>query len=400
MFGKPLSQLTATDIAKLCKEQARESDIVEFKEGLSAKGGFDAWHTGADKFGDTARDKIIHEIIAFANAHGGTLVLGLEESSDKPARAQAVKPIGRCADLAERLSRALAALVEPPLAPFPVIVPVLVDGDTGVVVFQIAASLNAPHRHRSTLQSYVRRGEQAVPMTMREIQDHTMQVERGLALLEGQFAASGDRFDCTQRASIALGLRATAVPLTQLSLPIPSDDKVKPYLNRFPATRGQRKFEIFIPGDPVNYRPILRGIRAVDTQENGYISVEIKASGFLEVFFFRQHGEALTFPADWFVGIACNALFMADTLRQAAGSPGTEYGLELEVFARSKFSVVANGGREFGFDDTWNAADVVFPKYSVGERSHFGDIMTLVDADFWNAIGKRRSAPLCVKFPA
>lgn len=199
MFGKPINALTATDIDRLVNDAVRESDVVEFKEALSAKGGRDAWHDGAAKIGDVARDKIVNEVIAFANSHGGTLVLGITETDDKPARAEKIVPIQRCADLAERLSRALADIVEPPLAPFPSIVPVLIEGDAGVVVFQVAASRNAPHRHRGSLESYVRRGEQAVRMTMREIQDLTLQVERGLALLERQRRGSGRCVDLPPR---------------------------------------------------------------------------------------------------------------------------------------------------------------------------------------------------------
>jgi hypothetical protein len=194
MFGKPLAAISAADIHSLVTEAVRESDVVEFKEALSGRGGRDGWHDGATSIGNAARDKLVNEVIAFANAHGGTLVLGIAETDDKPARADKVIPIPRCAELAERVARALADTVDPPLAPFPVVVPVRTEGEAGIIVFQVAASRNAPHRHRNTLESYVRRGEQAVPMTMREIQDLTLQVERGLALLEQRFAQSAERF--------------------------------------------------------------------------------------------------------------------------------------------------------------------------------------------------------------
>lgn len=372
--------------------------MVEFKRGLSGKNGFDPWHDGADKFADGARDKIANELIAFANAHGGTLVLGVAESKDSPPRAESITPVPRCAVLAQRLSQAIAAVIEPPLMPFPSIVPIEIDGDAGVVIFQVARSLNAPHRHRTSLQSFIRRGEEAAPMTMREIQDLTLQVERGLTLVEKQFSESAARFNSSARPSIGLALRATAVPLTPLSLPIPNDKTINPYLRSFRATKGKRTFEVTIPGDVYNYRPVLRGIRSVDRRDDGHISVEIRSTGFLEIFFYRLGSERTSFPADWYAGMACNALFMTDVLRLAANSPGTEYGLELEVIAPSKLIVFPNGGREFGFDDSWSIGGVVFPRYQISDQSRFGAVMELVDVDFWNAVGRRGDPPLQIEF--
>jgi hypothetical protein len=44
------------------------------------------WVTGGD-IEDHARNEILPEVIAFANAQGGSLILGIEETSDKPPRA-------------------------------------------------------------------------------------------------------------------------------------------------------------------------------------------------------------------------------------------------------------------------------------------------------------------------
>jgi hypothetical protein len=284
MFGKPISALTTNDIDRLCKEQVRESDVVEFKEALSGKGGPDAWHNGAPSIGPAARDKIVNEIVAFANAHGGTLVLGIAETDDKPARAEKVAPIQRCADLAERLSRALADTVEPPLAPFPAVVPVLIEGDAGVVVFQVAASRNAPHRHRSSLESYVRRGEQAVPMTMREIQDLTLQLERGLAAVERRFQ---DRAAMAARWSppkAGLSLRATAIPLSSIEVPgVPNNRSTFPDLHqvagKFP--NGARAVAQF-PVQLGRWRPILRGVLTEERREGDGYRVELQSDGLVE----------------------------------------------------------------------------------------------------------------------
>lgn len=399
MFGKPLASLTRHDIDRLCKEQARESDVVEFKEALTGKGGPDGWHAGADRIGEGARDRIVNELVAFANAHGGTLVLGIAETDDKPARAANVCPIPRCADLAERLSRALADTVEPPFAPFPTIVPVPIDGDAGIIVFQVAASRGAPHRHRSTLQSYVRRGEQAVPMTMREIQDLTLQVERGLAHLEREFAGSVARFNTVCGMPTGLALRATAVPLAPISAPIPNDKAFNPQFRRFRGTFGSRDVDVVVPHSPTIFTPALRAIRAVNlTPDGSSVTAAIASSGLVEIFFARRIDERLSLYVGWFAGLACNAMSMIDEVRAAAGAPGTEYGLELAVYAPVPIPAATYGGREYDFDLSWNVGSTTFPRYSIGDRSQFVDVMELFDRDFWNAIGKVGGSPLRIAF--
>lgn len=404
MFSKPLSALTPDDIARLPKNQVRESDVVEFKEALSGKGGPDPWHQGAPNIGPAARDKIVNEIIAFANAHGGTLVLGIAESDDKPARAEKVTLVQRCADLAERLSRALADTVEPPLAPFPMVVPVVMEGDAGVVVLQVAASRNAPHRHRGSLESYMRRGEQAVPMTMREIQDLTLQVERGLALLDRQFNDSATRFGTMCRPSTAMAMRATAVPLSTLSVPIPHEKAVTPQTRRFKAVSGTTNVDLVLPHAPNNFNPILRGLRAREKDDfNGAdVTIEASGSGALEIFFIRRERSVAGQDRDepnviylpWFLGMACNAMMMADYLRNAGGAPGTEYGLELAVHDGGSLQAAFRARTQ-----RWLGGTVVFPRYSIGDRASFQAVVQLIERDFWNATGTRRSdAPMTVDF--
>jgi predicted HTH transcriptional regulator len=104
MFSKRLQELTRDDIDQVISNKVQESDQVEFKEALSGKHGADGWHTGADRIGDRARNQIVSEIVAFGNAHGGTLLLGIRESDDHPHRAKGVRSIPRCADLASRVA--------------------------------------------------------------------------------------------------------------------------------------------------------------------------------------------------------------------------------------------------------------------------------------------------------
>ena len=84
MLAKPFDQITADDVRDLCARGAYESQLLEFKRELPAeRNRSDPWLTGGD-FTTYARDRLFREIVAFANAQGGTLVLGIDETRDKP----------------------------------------------------------------------------------------------------------------------------------------------------------------------------------------------------------------------------------------------------------------------------------------------------------------------------
>jgi hypothetical protein len=101
---KNLNDITPGDVLELCQQQWPEDEQLEFKEDLPSKKGRkqDSWYSDPRAVGEHARNKILEEVIALANNHGGDVVIGVAESEDKPARATALSPIPQCTDLAER----------------------------------------------------------------------------------------------------------------------------------------------------------------------------------------------------------------------------------------------------------------------------------------------------------
>ena len=61
-------------------------------------------------------------------------------------------------------------------------------------VFHVPRSRMAPHRHTANKECYVRRADRTEKMTMREIQELTLQVERGLAAIERRFEERRELF--------------------------------------------------------------------------------------------------------------------------------------------------------------------------------------------------------------
>ena len=104
VLSKPADQVGISDLKELINSEVPESDQIEFKERLSTKGNSDdRWVTHRDRIGDRARNELLEEAVAFANAYGGALLLGIGESGNSPRVAARILPIPRCADLAERL---------------------------------------------------------------------------------------------------------------------------------------------------------------------------------------------------------------------------------------------------------------------------------------------------------
>jgi predicted HTH transcriptional regulator len=109
MLTKPLDQITADDIRELCKERVPESERLEFKQSLSDRSRqpnrSDPWSEKGE-LAPSARDSLLREIVAFANAQGGTLVLGIGQVKGEPPCADDIYPLPRVHDLKSRMENA------------------------------------------------------------------------------------------------------------------------------------------------------------------------------------------------------------------------------------------------------------------------------------------------------
>ena len=95
MLDKNFDQITPEDVTNLCRDGVYENQLLEFKRALPAERNRpDPWLTGGD-FTAYARDHLLREVIAFANAQGGTVIVGMDQIRDDPPRAAAVCPLPR-----------------------------------------------------------------------------------------------------------------------------------------------------------------------------------------------------------------------------------------------------------------------------------------------------------------
>ena len=406
VLSKPADQIDIDDINALITSEVPEGEQIEFKESLPAKGQKpDQWTTGQNQIGDIAKDKILTEVVAFANAHGGALLLGIKESATKPPVAAKITPIPRCADLAERLKLVFRDRVEPQLPRLEVFaVPTKDEG--GVVIIRVGRSRLAPHRITKTRVCPVRRSDRCEEMTMREIQDMTLNVSRGLEQLDKRLLERSERykeeFKRLQTPEDAFGIRLTAVP-TGEEIRIDRVFHQGSIINKFSiqwrTVSRQRNFNRHTLVSPFNapfsdWRPILRGTRAEhysDRSKHSYNYYrELHCDGLVELGIVLCSAEFRSkplFSPDWLVVMFANVAVWADHIRKQADAPTMEYALDVEI--RVAGDAVLPHEELFPTDLT--LPNVIFPRYPLNDPDEIPRLLTSFELDCWNSFHKDMS---------
>ena len=415
LLSMPSEQIGSSHIKSFVDSKVPEGEQVELKESLPAKGGnLDPWMSGEDKIGDRAKKEILEEVTAFANAHGGALFLGIKESDEKPAVASEISLVPRCEDLAERLKLVFRDCVEPQL-PRLEIFAVPIQGKEGIVIIRVGRSRLAPHRVTKTLICPIRRSDRCEKMTMREIQDMTLNVARGLRRLDKRFSEQHEHFrqefECLQTPAYALGIRFTAMPIgeeiridrvfrrgaivEEFNEPwhkvlIEQDDREPYVLN---------DMGILLVG--TRCRPMLRAVReesdwGPDNVERFYNSYrELHCDGLVEIGFvsIAPHGrlkDKLFLHQEFPTIIFANLVAWADRIRKKASAPTVEYAIEGEIRSIGNPAVVAGNANSpiLGNPTILKLGCVKFPRYSLGNPEEISDLIALFYRDFWNSLGK------------
>ena len=423
LLTKPVDEICVEDVERLAKSRVPEGEQVEFKEGLpDGKHQTDRW-INAGTISDRARNLILEEVVAFANAYGGALVLGIEESKDKPSVAQRVTPIERCADLAERLKLVFRDCVEPEL-PSIEIVAILTTGDAGVVVVRTAASRLAPHRVMPTRRCTVRRADRCEELTMREIQDLTINVARGLEKLDESLSDRaelfGRQFDVLADPANAFGLRITAAPVGEdlrigrVVLQGSIDPRFAPptitvsRIHRYGEDASNRLFGFgkeysMVPRD---WRPRLRAVRAeatdylpdrIGVDRKAYLEVHCDGLVELAFVFQREHvisdGRGIPMPMVDSVPVFefARICMWANEVRRSADAPGSEYAIQPEICVRGGDVSIHRADDLLsayrGYELKIPPPGIHFPRYSLGPASEIDTLCGLFERDFWNAMG-------------
>lgn len=407
VLSKSLDEIGIADIQSLIDSEVPEGERIEFKRELPGeKGTPDPWANGENKIGNYAKETILKEVVAFANAYGGVLLIGIDESDEKPAVAAKISPVPQCTDLAERLKLIFRDCVEPQLTRLD-IVGVPVEGESGVVVIRVGRSRLAPHRVTKTRICPVRRADRCEEMTMREIQDMTLNVSRGLERLEKRLSERSERFpeefSRLKDPKNAFGIRVTAVPVVdEIRLDrVFQQGQITSELEMTWRTvhavqQNSSKQELRVPDVvwPSFWRPLLRGARAEHDASSpdfllshfGYR--EIYCDGLVELGFVSVADE---FHFGWPIAMSANLAFWANHVREKAGMPAVEYALEVETRNLGNAGFVASDGIESRLLRSFTRPRIPntkFPTYPLNDPDEIAELLERFYRDFWNSMGE------------
>lgn len=418
VLSKPADQIGIRDIESLITSKVPEGEQIEFKESLPAKGQTrDPWENGGRQIGDRAKDKILEEVVAFANAHGGAFLLGIGESNARPPVATRISPIPRCADLAERLKHVFRDCVEPQLPRLEVFA-VPTEGESGVIIIRVGRSRLAPHRVTKTLVCTIRRSDSCEEMTMREIQDMTLNVSRGLERLESWLDKRSQRFDeefkRLKNPEIAYGLRFTALPVGEeirFDRVFREGRLVKDLEEPWHKIRNESTTrQLNDPGIRSSpWQPKLRAARQDWCDGDYYVNQsvniyrEIHCDGLLEfgvVSAFEPSDDTnkLSLSPDWLIVFPGNLAIWADRIRNQARAPTAEYALDVEIRAIGRPVMVLTGNAGPSWkpssspsmvqtSGTLQPGSIKFPRYSLDDFNEIPALLESFNCDFWNSIG-------------
>lgn len=405
----PIADLTFADIEALIREEAEEGPRVELKRSLPANDREgDPWMRGARRFSNPARDGLAKEIVAFANAYGGAVVVGIDETDDHPKRARGPDAvlIPRIADCAEQMQQALDSLIDPPLAILEVRGIERPGGDGGgVLVIRTGPSTRAPHGHGRPPLAYMRRGSRSEPMTMRDLQSVLFETrtrgERVAALLTDRRNALTTMVEQGPDSIVledntqpflrrrVLWFRCTLVAAENLSQHADEITRSARLIRPHPRTVSAFGSNLF----HYAWQPRLNGVENVDRSNRHFSRWFIGDQGIVDAYgllaleAYRDHAAA--FAPILFPPVALQVIGLGEVLRRAAGRPDAELALECEFISRTSATAVRGDGTAFDDGVQVPAGEVRIGPFSLGNFEDWRTVFAEIERGIWNGLGMR-----------
>jgi len=403
IFGGNLESLTAHDVQQLCADHVPEGTEVEYKSDLPTKGGRaqpDAWHSGG-AVGEYARNAIAEEITAFANTMGGVVCIGIGETQDHPKRADKPQPLPRVHELARRLRQAVYDVIDPPLS---VLEAVGIDLDSqgnGVVVLRVPPSRRRPHRHAVSKEVLYRRADESVRISMREIQELTIQAVSEGVRVEKKLRERRDQFNETSVRWIKNVHAADEEPwgaaLQFLAMPASSIDLVRvvgrPNLINLSSmvvvTAGRGNSEMKWPFDPTSqWKPGLRSISSSYVATTRHAAYSLETDGTCEISMnLKLTDERPNIYEAWLAAGFGKILAWIGRLKKESGT-AVEYILAPQVCVFGKPATLQAIEQEIDFSGRLPVGTFDFPLISVGSEEEESAHLRTFNADIWNLAGE------------
>jgi Putative DNA-binding domain len=412
LFVASIDEIEFQDINDLVRTGAEEGIRLEFKRALSTRDGEpDRWMRNQSGIGGVARDDIAKEIVAFANAYGGVIIIGIDETDDHPKRAaQLASPqIPRVADCAEQLARALRSIIDPPIPMLDIRgVPSSRSSGEGAILIRVSSSPSAPHGFGVPPTAYIRQGSESKPLSMRELQsmffERRTRLER-VTSRQNELSALGQELWASRRhGAMSQGsLPSLDLPAIQFRCSlVPSDDlAIDNFPDRFlgsqsqPSPRPEIGAMIVgqLPQWTNEWRRRYRAVEYVGIDHRRWSFASLEADGvFNQIAIVGGHASG-PFKIDpaWFGPLILQGMVMAEWFRRRASRPDVEYALGGEFW---------NAGAEVRTSRNLNEWDLVpwqresVGPYSVGNRATFEETFDVIERELWDAFRLRRQEGL------
>jgi hypothetical protein len=410
VFAGPIDEITFKHIDDLTKAKVEEGIRLEFKKTFSTRDGQpDRWMLDQSSIGRNARDDIAKEVVAFANAYGGVVIIGIDETDDHPKRARelASPQIPRVADCAEQLARALRSIVDPPLPMLEVRGIASSARGEGVVVVRVGPSPSAPHGVGIPPATYVRHGSESKPLSMRELQsmffERRTRLERVASRRQELAAFAQQLWDIRIRGHLQTVGSETfgkEMPCIQFRCSlVPTDDlSLDNFPDRFLGTQPQQSPKpqisapvqelVRLPEWTTEWRRRYRAVEHVGHSNRLYWCASLEADGVvnqISIVAATQTGPFRITPA-WYAKVILQGMILAEWVRRWASRPDVEYALDGEFW---------NDGAVIRTDpnlDEWVpvlwSRESIGP-YSVGSRATYKTAFDLIERELWDAFGLR-----------
>lgn len=403
LFAKQLKDVTYDDLQELIEKRIPEDLNIEYKRELSKKNNNDCSWTTKLEISEKARNELLEEIIAFANTDGGTLFIGIQETKSKPSAAEKITPIENCHELAERLQQSIRDTVEPPLTVETCGISEK-DEKCGVVIVRVPRSRKAPHRNMATRKAHVRRNSSSVEMTMSEIQDLTLNLDRGLERVEKRMREfiERDKVSFKQKnfsAQRAYQLSAIFVPLETVLINNPHQhSNLHPRLFSGKVSCGQIEYNIDFGDRAYTDRPIVRGTSASVDRGSSYVqSTRCEMHSDACIYFTLSHALAHTMHGEfhlyesWIISVIEGANNLLKEVRKHLGRPNMDWAYKVFLHTSSQLEYHPVSQEQTTCLGTLYDAPHEFPQ---SLASHDSDILNTVRTDFWNLLGKEPTHPI------
>ena len=262
-------------------------------------------------------------------------------------------------------------------------------------------------------------------MTMREIQDLTLNLSRGLERLERRLEERRkcfhSEFDCLESPDNGFGIRATATPVNDdiwFDRVHRVETLVDPMRTVLLNYRGWQQ-SLGFPSSLNYWRPMLRAARSNFRTDisSGNLALncyrEIHCDGLLEIGLVscgrstspRSLGlpdsyqdDVRLIPSDWPINMFANLARWADRVRIAASAPVSEYALDIEIVLNDRYAATEYGSDRANEDIVLSGGPrtgrAQFPTYPLGDSSEIPILLKRFEEDYWSYFGRDISSDI------